>query len=544
MTVTFDRRGICSEGLRAGPAICMSLMERFGITGIIDDACIWDGQRVLSPGNAVKAVAGTMFTENPKQAMHNVSLFYSNAPADRLFGPEADLRSLNDTAIGRNLETVFAADTEMLMYTVCARVKGALGLEPRVFNIDPTNVTVDRSAGEEYTDLAPGAPVPMLGHPKDGSTGRVQYNISSAVDEFGLAAYMRTCDGNKDDTAMISEAVRFIERMLGDKRMIAVADSKMTHWSLVDHMFEHGTHFVSRPQEKFAGGIKAKAIEAAKKAGDESFVYIGRIGSRRDSPEFEAFETDLGYGGRVLRMVVYRSTDYAKRIRHMRRLDGKALKDLKASLESASFGSEEEARSKYSEAIRPYSEKCFDTSSVFRSRRSSGGGTEWKVTFRAVFNEQRALRFLKDDMKVLVTSLPRSDVGSDDPTEGAATRDVMALYFGQWKIENLFGTMKSGMGADDVFFQNPDREAAMVFIMGVAALIRAVVKRTLRSEYGRGFGIPGKITAERMFLLVQNTVVKYDRGEDRLYLDGSSDDIDTALSFIDALGIDPAKLLG
>jgi hypothetical protein len=99
------------------------------------------------------------------------------------------------------------------------------------------------------------------------------------------------------------------------------------------------------------------------------------------------------------------------------------------------------------------------------------------------------------------------------------------------------------MGADEVYFQNPDREAAMLFIIGLAALVRSIIKMRLRSA-GEAAGMPPRITSERMFLLVQNVIVRYDREGRRIYLDGTHADRNAAMCFIRALGIDPARLLG
>jgi len=541
MTVMFDRCGEDSEGIGAGQAICMALMESFGIVKMIDDACEWDEkQRILSPGKAVKAIAGTMFTCNPKQAMSNVALFCSGSPVDMLFGPRVTLESLSDSALGRALDTIFETDIECLFYSICAKVKAYIGLDPKMYHFDPTNVTIDRSAGDEYMGLPVGAPVPKLGHPKDGRKGCVQYNVSCAVDEFGLPAYVRTYDGNTDDTKMISDAVRFVENAIGDRRMIAVGDSKMTHWNLVDHMCTHGTHFVSKPPQNFADSAREKVVAEAFRKG---FTDIGAIGSRKDSPEFEIHDTDMKCKDRTLRFIVCRKKDRSKMIRHMKRVEGSQLNDLMKSMAHMSFKTEDDARAAYRETVKAHIGKGYDIIPTFRSRRAYGGGTEWKATFKIKFNEARAKDLAASNAEVLITSLPRASVTSDDPTQGITSRDVMRIYMGQWKIENLFGTMKSGMGADDVYFQNPQREAVMIFIIALAALVRSVMKIRLRSCH-KEFAIPGNITAERMFLLIQNVSVRYRRAEGRLYLDGTPNDRQRTLSFIDAIGVDTSTLLG
>jgi len=540
----FDRKGVDSEGIRIGPAMCMALLGSLGITETIDDACKWDRkQRVLSPGTAVKAMAGTMFTENQKQAMNNIGLFYNGAPADMLFGPKVTGESLSDSSLGRALETVFNADTEQLFCSICSKVKAQLGLDPRMFNFDPTNITISRSEGDEYGELPEGAPVPKLGFPKDNTTHRVQYNVSCAVDEFGMPSYVKTCDGNTDERSMISDAVRFVENVLGDKRMIAVGDSKMTQWDLVEHMCAHGTHFVSKPPQQFAGSAKERAVKEALSKG---FVNIGKIGSRKDSPEFEVCDIDLECNNRMLRFVAYRRTDHSREIRHMKREDGKALDKLMRCFEKKLFKTEEEAVAAYTDAVKGYEDGSYDLIPTFRSKRSIKfpSGLEWKATFKKEFNEARATEITKNWAGVMITNLPRSGTSFDDLTKGATARDVMRVYFGQWKIENLFGTMKSGMGADSVFFQNPERESVMIFIIALAALVRSIVKMRLRSERSRDLGIRPNMTAERMFLLTQNVSVRCDRAGGRIYLDGTPGNRERVLRFIDALGIDPDTLLG
>jgi transposase len=523
----------------------MSLWDSLGITKKIDDACEWDRkQRVLSPGMALKSIAGTMFTENPKQAMHNVSLFYSGSPPEMLFGSKVTDDSLSDSALGRALETVFKTDTEELFCSICAGVKAQIGTDPRMYHFDPTNVTVSRSPGEEYKDVPENAPIPKLGRPKDADErGNVQYNVSCAVDEFGMPAYVRTYDGNTDDTRMISDAVRFVEKLLGDKRMIAVGDGKMVHRDLVDHMCTHGTHFVSKPPMNFAGGVREKVVG---EAFGKKFVHIGAIGSRKKSPVFEACDIDANCNGRDLRFIVYRRTDREKQIRHMKRVEGKLLEEASVSLAYMTFPTEKEAHAAYREAIKGLAGRSYDIKPTFRSRRSVkyGNGTEWKATFKSVFNQKAAEKIAAEDVGVIITSLLRPDAANEDPAASATAYDVMRIYFGQWKIENLFGTMKSGMGADNVFFQNPQREAVMIFIIALAALVRSVVKMRLRSERGKEFGVPRNITTERMLLLTQNVRVKYDRTNGRIYLDGSPKDRERALSFADALDIDPVALLG
>lgn len=539
--IVFEREGIGRTGLRLGPAAGMALMEELGIPDLIDEACEFDSQRILTPGMAAKAIIGTMFTHNNKNAMRNVSLFYSMAPVGSLFGQRADLRSLNDNALGRNLDTIFAAGTELLLYRIASRIKGMMQLSSFMYHFDPSNVTIARSAGEEYGELPEGAPIPKLGHPKDGTEGRVQYNFCAAVDGDGIPVYMKAHDGNIDDTEMIAEAVRFVENLLQDEKIVAVGDSKMITKALVQHMVDAGTLFASKPPRVFSSDAGGSVAEEALQKG---FVDIGKIGKRKDSPEYEVFDTDRECYGNRLRFVAYRKKDRSKIVRHMKRLDEIKVRKIEKSFSQRSFATREEAESEANAAVAQLEDSAWALHPTIRNRIGYKGAEEWRVSFKPKFDQTYAYRLAEKKVEVIVTNIPRSEASSEDIREGGTARDVLSVYTGQWHVEGLFSEMKSGLGADEVFFQNPGREAAMLFLLAVGVLVRRVIMMRLRREYGKGFGIPRNITSARFFLLMQNVDVTLDPNGSSLRLEGSDEDRAIALSFIDALGIDPTSLLG
>lgn len=539
--MVFEREGIGKTGMRLDPAVGMALMEELGIPDLIDDACEFDPQRILTPGMAAKAIIGTMFTHNNKNALRNVSLFYSMAPVGSLFGQRVNLRSLNDSALGRNLDTIFEAGTELLFYRIASRIKGMMHLSSFMYHFDPSNVTIARSAGEEYGELPVGAPVPKLGHPKDRSEGQVQYNFCATVDGDGIPVYMKAHDGNIDDTEMIAEAVRFVENLLRDEKIVAVGDGKMVTKALVQHMIDAGTLFASKPPQVFSSDVGGAVAEEALQKG---FVDIGRIGKRKDSPEYEVFDTSRECYGNMLRFVAYRKKDRSKIVRHMKRLDGIKVRNIEKSFSQRSFATREEAESEAKAAVVQLKDSAWALHPTIRDRIGGKGAVEWKVSFKPAFDEGYAYRLAEKKVEVIVTNIPRSEAPSGDIREGGTARDVLSVYTGQWHVEGLFSEMKSGLGADEVFFQNPGREAVMLFLLAVGVLVRRVIMIRLRRQYGKGFGIPKSITSARFFLLMQNVDVTLDPNGSSLRLEGSDEDRAAALSFIDALDVDPTSLLG
>ena len=537
----FDPDGLDTETLELSVALSLSIARGLGIPEMIDDACEFDkSQRKLTPGMASMAIMGTMFTCNLKDALWNVRVFYSGSPVDRLFGSRVDKAALNDMALGRAMDTIFDAGTEDLFCSIASRVKFCLGLSSPVYHVDPSNITICRSPGDEYEGVPEGAPIPKLGKPKDGREGRVQYNFVASTDGDGLPALMMPYDGNVDDTRMISEAVRKLESLMGDERIIAVGDSKLVTKDLVSHMARNGTLFVSKPQMSFDADVKHKV---AREALEHGFMPIGKIGTKKDSPEVEAYETVRTSYGIRLRYIAYRRTDRRRIVRHMRRLDEKRIKDMATSMSHRSFESKQDAMDAHERAVKELGTNTFAANPTYRSRRSSSGGIEWKVSYKPVFDAEYAERLASEKVEVLVTNLPEGEDNPEDPRQGASTKGVLRIYFGQWHIEGLFGEFKSGMGADQVFLESPSREAVMLFLMSTAALVRSVIRLRLDREYGKGLGIPKRITAHRMYTLLQNVDVDFDRGSGRLRLTGSPEDRETAMRFMRALEVDPLTLI-
>lgn len=537
----FDYEGMDTETLLLPVAMSFAIADRLGIRGMINDACEYDGkQRILSPGDAAMAIMGTMFTCNQKDALRNVGRFYSGSPVDLLFGARVKHESLSDTCLGRALDTIFDAGTEDLFFRIASRAKFELGLFSPVHHVDPSNITIHRSPGDEYGDLPDGAPVPKLGHPKDGSSGRVQYNFVASVDGNGVPELMMPYDGNTDDTVMISEAVKRLEELVGDERIIAVGDSKMVTKATVSRMCDKGTFFVSKPPMRFDDDVKHRVIGEALEKG---FKPIGRIGKKKGSPELEVYETAAVSYGIGLRYIAYRKVDRSRIVRHMERLDGIAMEGMVRSMSARSFDTEFSAKEAHRAAVAELGTNAFRSNPTFRCRRSSDGGKEWKVSYKPVFDREYAERLAERQVEVIVTNLPGGEDSTPDAREGASASRVLCIYFGQWHVEGMFGELKSGMGADDVFLEKPSREAVMLFLMSSAALVRFTVKMLLRNEYGKGFGIPKNITAQRLYLLMQNVHVDYDRPTGRLRLTGSPGDRAEAMSYIRALGIDPVHLL-
>ena len=556
---TFDDDSEEIEGISAGSALGMAVMKAIGIPEYIDDNTEWDcSQRVLSPGNALKAICGTMFTENLKRSLTAISSFYGYSPVDTLFGTKVNHRSLNDVSLGRAMDTIFGGDLELMYYNIASRAKAQYEIVSRYYHIDGSNITIVRNPNREYGELDDNVPRPMLGYPKDSHTDRLQYNFECAVDDNGLPVYFKTHDGNTTDNKMDRDALMLMADFMSDNRIVAVADCKLVNGETVNNLIWNNIPFVSKCPDSFADKVRSFIV---KEAMNKGFVPIGRIGKRNDAPEYEICDLDAIANGEKLRFIAYREKDTEHSLGLYRKKVEKDVNERLTKIAKKTFACEKDAMLEVKRHTKWFSERPYDVTfstvcETVKVRRESRGRPrlgkippkdieQWRLSYTVSFNEMRARKMAEErDIRVIVTSPPRSDVTFEDVVDGTAGEDVMRIYLQQWKIENIFGEMKSKLDADQVFFESPKREAVMLFSIAIAVLVRRIMQSLTRKEYGKGFGIPKNITAYRMFGMIRNTSVRLNRIEERIYLDGPAAEKQQLKVFLRILGMNPSDLIG
>ena len=64
----------------------------------------------------------------------------------------------------------------------------------------------------------------------------------------------------------------------------------------------------------------------------------------------------------------------------------------------------------------------------------------------------------------------------------------------------------------------------MLFSVGVAMLVRGMIRNLMRMNREQCVGIPENITVMQAFRMVQNVTVRLNRGAGRIFLDGPVDE--------------------
>ena len=119
------------------------MCEELGITEVIDKATQQDPEmRMVTAGHAVKAMVlnGLGFIN---QQLYLVPHFFQNKPISRLIAPGMQASHLNDDALGRALDTLYAFGVTELYCLIAATAATRLGLTPTCSHLDTTSFHVD-----------------------------------------------------------------------------------------------------------------------------------------------------------------------------------------------------------------------------------------------------------------------------------------------------------------------------------------------------------------------------------------------------------------
>jgi transposase len=132
------------------------MFDELGIADVIDQAMRQNPEmRDRTVGEAVKAmVLNGLGCIN--QALYLVPRFFHHKPTYRLVSPRVTPAQLNDDALGRALDTLYADGVTALYSLMAVSAAKRLGLCPTYTHLDTTSVHVD---GRDNRDEEPKAQV-------------------------------------------------------------------------------------------------------------------------------------------------------------------------------------------------------------------------------------------------------------------------------------------------------------------------------------------------------------------------------------------------
>ena len=184
------------------------MFDELGLGDVIDRATQQNPEmRDLTVGEAVKAmVLNGLGLIN--QALYLVPRFFHHKPTYQLISPRVTPKQLNDDALGRALDTLYAYGVTELYSLLAATAAERLGLAPRYVHLDTTSFHVD---GRYNSDEEPEDQVVHItrGYSRDHRPDLNQVMLELMVEhQAGIPLLIQPLSGNSSDTQDFGEAVR------------------------------------------------------------------------------------------------------------------------------------------------------------------------------------------------------------------------------------------------------------------------------------------------------------------------------------------------
>ena len=201
------------HGLVAG------LLDELGLVEKIDAMIPQDlGQRQVSVGMAVKAMIliGLGFVQ---RALYLTPDFFRGKPVGRLLGPGITAEMLNDDALGRALDAIFAFGVEAFYFLLASDVVGQLGLSGAGGHLDSTSFHVDGEYNSGDGSAAAGVVHIRQGYSRDHRPDLNQVVLQLVVEsQAGIPLLMAAAGGNVNDQAGFHGLIQRHKAQLSSRR--------------------------------------------------------------------------------------------------------------------------------------------------------------------------------------------------------------------------------------------------------------------------------------------------------------------------------------
>ena len=206
------------------------MIDELGLPELIDTVIKQDHeQRQVSVGTCVKAMIlnGLGFVN---RALYLMPHFFKDKPVERLLGEGVAAEHLNDDALGRALDAIYAYGPEALYGQLAAQAVKRLGLSCKVGHIDTSSFHVDGAYNSDQEDVPEGVIHITQGYSRDHRPDLNQVILQLICEhQAGIPLWMDALSGNSNDKVSFRETLNaHLEQLRGGVGLsLIVADSAL-----------------------------------------------------------------------------------------------------------------------------------------------------------------------------------------------------------------------------------------------------------------------------------------------------------------------------
>lgn len=537
-------------------------LDRIDFVNQINASLQWDHSRCkLSPGLLALAVVLTTFI-TVRFPLYKIDILFQELDVELLFGKGVKWEDFSDDAIGRTLDKIYEAGSSSLFFQLAmqAYLIFDIPLEGS-FHIDTSSIALfgqyEGCTEEDYSgiDIA-------YGYSKDHRPDLKQVMVGDIVNPHGIPLYHKSLDGNTADCKFNNEMIVILSKLLGEKirDFTYIADSKLININNLELLNpkDHVIPFISRCPDNFYKKIASKVKHQAYH--DDNWADIGTLRDDTQHAHYWAqsytkqITSKTGLNAQF-RLVVFKSSSGQSKL--VRRLE-KEKTELSASihqLKSKVFSCEPDAQ-KFAQAFRDeYRHSLFDVSiqiqsvTIEKKKRGKPGkipATPEKVTTYIVDavitgeNIERTETYKQQhECFVLITNVLH-----------ISQADILWQYKGQQAVEIQFRLLKQPALAANIWLKKPERIEALVMLLHVSLLIRALMQYQVRERVKKMPVAPRidfdnrrleRATSEKIISLLHGYNITSRKGQ--YYYSYGGKPFESLIILLDLLGIDPDQLI-
>ncbi|KXG74482.1 hypothetical protein AN619_23280 [Thermotalea metallivorans] len=298
-------------------------------------------------------------------------------------------------------------------------------------------------------------------------------------------------NGNTSDTEWNEKAIKLVKGTFGERlaSITYIADSKLINLPLFQQLMEPGkrVRFISRCPANFYNKIAGKVIKQAYQ--DDQWIDVGKIGSGKKTCTYELQEYHRTIEGNDVWLIVVRSSAGKERYDHKLHKQQIELEKSINELSKKTFVCEADAKKEWERFEKSHKKNLYKAAVEFKEikteKRPVGNPGKnpkppqvkvtWQVCAQIIgINETRAEELRNGgECFVVITNVEQSELTGEQ---------VLRQYKDQSIVEIQFKLLKEPAIASAIFLKTPGRIDALMMLLHVSLLIRALIQYKVRKS--------------------------------------------------------------
>jgi transposase len=465
-------------------------LNMIGFSDFIDRSVEWDAKHWnVSPGNLAKAVILVTFLQI-RAPLYKIKNSFIGMDTEALFGKGVMPEHLNDDAIARALDRISDANPEGLFSTLCLSLYSKFSIEFNRLHSDTTSISF-YGAYETTEDTSEDSLKIVHGYNKDNRPECKQVVLGKIVNEHGMAVASSTMNGNTSDIEWNQKALQLVKETFGKRlhEVTYIADSKLINLPTFKQLMdpESKIRFISRCPSNFNHKVANKVIHKAYQ--NNEWIDVGKLGQSEKACTHKMQEFSENIDGYVIRLIVVQTSAGKDRFDKKLEKQRRELEKDFVGVNKKNFACKADALKEW-EIFKKEHKKTFflyavDFNEIKTEKRLAGNPGKnpkpptveisWQIDAKIDAEDEITVLKSKQEEEcfVLITSIEKSEL------DGA---EILRQYKSQIVVEMQFKLLKEPALASAIYIKTPERINALVMLLNISLLIRALIQFILRKN--------------------------------------------------------------